>query len=94
MKRYRGTRTIDGLVVTVDGEPLDPRFDIHVYEDRGFEWSYVGSAPMQLALAILADHLGDAESARAAVDSFTDSVIANLDNDWELDSDEIDAALA
>ena len=94
MKHYSGRRTIDGIVVTVDGEALDARFDIEVYDEKGFEWSYEGSAPRQLALAILADHAGDAEKARAASESFMVQVIANLDNDWVLTSTDIDAALA
>ena len=94
MKQYNGKRTIDGIVVTVDGAPLDKRFDIRIFDEKGFEWSYEGSAPRQLALAILADHFGDAERASARVDSFMKSVIANLDNDWELTSSDIDKALA
>ena len=94
MKHYSGRRTIDGIVVTVDDAPLDERYDVEVYDDKGFEWSYEGTAPRQLALAILMDHLQDAEKARNAVESFTASVIANLDNDWTLSSDEINAALS
>lgn len=94
MKQYSGKRTIDGIVVTVDGAPLDERFDIRVYDEKGFEWSYEGSAPRQLALAILADHLGDADAANGKVESFMQSVIANLDNDWTLTSSDIDDALS
>ncbi|UCH47790.1 MAG: hypothetical protein JSU95_17340 [Betaproteobacteria bacterium] len=94
MKRYSGKRTIDGIFVTVDGAPLNERFDIHVFDEKGFEWSYEGSAPRQLALAILVDHLGDPDVASSKVESFMQSVIANLDNDWELTSSDIDAALA
>lgn len=94
MKHYSGQRTIDGISVTVDGQALDPRFDIKIFDDKGFEWSYEGSAPRQLALAILADHYGNAEKAQAAVESFMRSVIADLDNDWTLSSKEIDEALA
>ena len=93
MKRYNGQRTIDGIVVTVDDVPLDPRFDVQVFDEKGFEWSYEGSAPRQLALAILIDHLQDETQARAAVDTFTSNVIANLDNDWILTSQEIEGAL-
>ena len=94
MKQYSGKRTIDGIVVTVDGAPLDERFDIQVFDEKGFEWSYEGSAPRQLALAILADHLGDVDAARGKVEPFMTSVIANLDNDWTLTSQEIDEALS
>jgi len=94
MKRYSGKRTIDGIVVTVDDAPLDKRFDIRIFDERGFEWSYEGSAPRQLALAILADHLGDADMACSKVETFMRSVIANLDNDWTLSSSDVDEALA
>lgn len=93
MKTYRGDRTIDGLNVTVDGAPLDERFDIEVYDDKGFEWSYEGTAPRQLALAILADHFQDPARARGSSEVFMKSVVANLDNDWVLTSDEIERAL-
>lgn len=94
MKQYDGKRTIDGIVVTVDGAPLDARFDVRVFDDKGFEWSYEGSAPRQLALGILADHFGDTDRALAQVERFMKSVIANLDNDWTLTSSDIEQALA
>ena len=37
MKTYEGGRSLDGAVVTVDGAPLDPRFDIHRFSRTGFE---------------------------------------------------------
>jgi len=94
MKEYCGQRTIDGIVVTVNGAPLDERFDIQVFDEKGFEWSYEGTAPRQLALAVLADHFDDANLARDKVESFMISLVANLDNDWTLTSQDIDAALA
>jgi len=32
-------------VVTVDGKPLDPRFDLKVFSRSGFEWTYAGDGP-------------------------------------------------
>lgn len=93
MKTYRGARTIDGIQVTVNGQPLDERVDIHQFTDGGFEWTYEGDAPQQLALALLADHLGDNEQAFALCSRFTRQVIADLDNEWVLSSADIDAAL-
>jgi len=93
MKSYSGERTIDGLVVTVDGAPLDEQFDVHVYEDKGFEWSYEGDAPRQLALAILVDHFGDPHDAERHVEEFMKNVVANLDNEWTLTTDDIRKAL-
>ena len=93
MKRYVGDRTIDGVKVTVDGVPLNPRTDVTEYSKNGFEWSYEGPEPRQLALALLVDHLGEAEAAKRAVEPFMCAVVANFDNEWEMTSADIDAAL-
>lgn len=94
MKLYEGGRSLDGAVVTVDGHPLDPRFDIHRFSAAGFEWTYVGDGPRQLALALLADHLGDAPRALALTEPFMRAVVAELDNAWRLTGAEIDQVLA
>ncbi len=93
-KTYAGDRTIDGIKVTVDGELLNERYDIETFTDLGFEWTYVGPAPQQLALAILADHLSDDKQALALSEALTIKVISELDNSWTLTSEEIDAVLA
>jgi len=93
MKRFCGDRTIDGIKVTVDGRPLDQRLDLHRYTANGFEWSYEGDEPLQLALAILVEHLNDPSAAQALVDPFMTSVVANFGNEWEMTSADIDAAL-
>ena len=93
MKMYSGARTIDGIQVTVDGQPLDERVDIHQFTDGGFEWTYEGDAPRQLALALLSDHLDDNKQALALCTRFTRQVVANLDNEWALSSADIDTAL-
>jgi hypothetical protein len=94
MKTFCGDRTIDGVKATVDGKPLDQRLDLHRYTANGFEWSYEGPEPRQLALAILAAHLDDPAQARIMVEPFMKSVVANFGNDWEMTSADIDAALA
>lgn len=94
MKIYEGARTIDGIKVTVDGVPLDERTDIEQFSNSGFEWTYRGDAPRQLALALLADHLGDDARAMSLSETFMSQVIANLDNDWRLTSGDIDQAIA
>lgn len=93
MKRYVGDRTIDGVKVTVDGKPLDPAMSVAEYSKNGFEWSYEGPEPRQLALALLVDHLGDKEAAKAAAEPFMEAVVANFDNEWEMNSDDLDLAL-
>lgn len=93
MKVYEGGRSLDGAVVTVDGAPLDPRFDIHRFSRMGFEWTYEGDGPRQLALALLADHLDDPQRALALTEGFMRAVVAELDNAWRLTGADIDASL-
>jgi len=93
MKTYEGKRTIDGLVVTVDGRRLDEHYDVKRFTKYGFEWTYEGDSPQQLALAILVDHLGDSQRAIRLSQPFMQRIIANLDNDWTLRSEDIDAAI-
>jgi len=94
MKIYEGGRSLDGAVVTVDGMPLNPRYDLKRYSPAGFEWTYEGDGPRQLALALLADHLGDGAKALALTERFMREVVSELDNAWRLTSEEIDTALA
>jgi hypothetical protein len=93
MKVYQGKRTIDGLVVTVDGRPLAEHYEIKRFTRFGFEWTYEGESPRQLALAILADYLGDSDRAIRLSEPFMKLVVANLDNDWRLTGAEVEAAL-
>jgi Family of unknown function (DUF6166) len=93
MKTYVGGRSLAGAEVTVDGQPLAPRFDLKRLSPTGFEWTYEGNGPAQLALALLADHLGDDAKALQLYEPFMRAVVADLDNSWELTSAEIDAAL-
>jgi hypothetical protein len=93
MKTYEGKRTIDGLVVTVDGCPLPEHYEVKRFTKYGFEWTYDGDSPQQLALAILFDQTGDKDRAIALSATYMQDVIANLDNDWTLTGDEIDAYL-
>jgi Family of unknown function (DUF6166) len=94
MKVYTGDRTIDGVKVTVDGAPLDPCVKVEEFSKNGFEWSYEGPEPCQLALALLVDHLGDKTAAKAMVEPFMREIVANFGNEWEMTSADIDAALA
>jgi hypothetical protein len=91
MPRYEGRRTIDGLVVTRDGERLDEHYEVKRFTKYGFEWTYEGDSPQQLALAILFDHIGDKERAIRLSAPFMKRVVANFDNDWTLGSTEIAA---
>ena len=93
MKVYEGARSLAGALVTVNGEPLPLRLDLKRLSPAGFEWTYEGAGPAQLALALLADHLGDDQAALRQYARFMRDVVANLDNAWRLTSDDIDTAL-
>ncbi|MGB8039076.1 MAG: DUF6166 domain-containing protein [Pseudolabrys sp.] len=93
MKIYEGKRTIDGLVVTVDGQHLSEHYEVKRYTTFGFEWTYEGDSPRQLALAILVDYLGDKERAIQLSEPFMAKIVANLDNDWRLTGAEIETAV-
>jgi Family of unknown function (DUF6166) len=93
MKTYEGKRTIDGLVVTVDGKPLDEHYEVKRFTKYGFEWTYEGESPQQLALAILFDYLGDKDRAIRLSEPFMRDIVANLDNDWIISGERIDVFL-
>jgi hypothetical protein len=93
MATFEGRRTIDGLVVTVDGRPLPEHYEVKRFTSWGFEWTYEGDSPRQLALALLVEHLEDNARAIRLSEPFMREVVANLDNDWTLSSDEIDRAI-
>ena len=95
MKTYKGLRRFYAVDVTVNGRPLNPRLDLYNHSPTGFEWGYCGSGPAQLALAILADHLGDDEQAFNLYQRFKWAVIAELPRggSWTLTSRDIDKAI-
>jgi hypothetical protein len=93
MKTYEGKRTIDGLVVSVDGAPLPEHYEVKRFTKYGFEWTYEGESPQQLALAILVDYLGDRDKAIRLSEPFMKKIVANFDNDWRLTGAEVEAAV-
>ena len=91
MKRYEGRREGYAVIVTVDGQRLNPRLDLWNHSPSGFEWSYGGSGPAQLALAILADHCANDTEAFNLHHRFKWTVIAELPKrGWTLTSGEIE----
>lgn len=93
MKIYEGERTLAGAVVTVDGARLPMRRELRDF-CAYFEWTYEGDGPRQLALALLADHLGEGEQALRLTEGFMRDVVAALDNAWRLTSADLAAAVA
>jgi hypothetical protein len=80
-------------VVTVDGQKLPEHYEVKQFTTWGFEWTYEGESPRQLALAILYDHTGDKERAIRLSEPFMMKVVANLDNDWVLTSEQVESAI-
>ena len=93
---YRGQRDLTAPVgeeveVTVDGTPLDYRFDLLSASPSGFEWGYGGSGPAQLAIAILAHAYSD-EFAKSNYQRLKDRIISELPEDWwSLNTTDLDA---
>jgi len=94
VKIYEGIRQGHAVDVTVNGCRLDPRFDLWNHSPTGFEWGYGGSGPAQLALALLADHLDDADEAVALHQSFKRAVVEKLPpRHWTLTSQQMEQTL-
>jgi uncharacterized protein DUF6166 len=94
MKRYEGKRNGTAADVTVDGVPLNPRLDLWNHSPSGFEWGYAGSGPGQLALALLADCLGDDQEAVEWHQDYKAAVVAGLHYaGWTLTEEDIEETL-
>ncbi|MGH7866172.1 MAG: DUF6166 domain-containing protein [Candidatus Dormibacteraceae bacterium] len=95
MKRYQGVRTGSAVDVTVDGRHLNPRLDLWNHSPTGFEWGYNGSGPAQLAIALLADCLGDDEAALRWYQDYKGEIVVCLPHrGWALTEEEIQRAVA
>jgi Family of unknown function (DUF6166) len=80
---YIGTRDGNGTIEVrkqideLPAVPLDPRLDLRNHSPTGFEIAYGGSGPAQLAIALLADVMGD-EFAEAHYQAYKQRIIAAL----------------
>ena len=93
MKTYHGNRTERGCEVTVDGEPLPHRSDLSGNATSAFDWGFVGTG--QLSVALLSDFLGDDPKAKAMCDAFEKKVVAQLPHrSWTLTGQNLTDALA
>ena len=98
MKIYRGYKVSPGpcrVTVSEGGTTwnLDPRNDLRDHSPDGFNFGYEGSGPAQLALAMLAEHLQNDEEALRWYQYFKRALIARLNGDWQLTTDQIEAVM-
>jgi hypothetical protein len=63
---------------------LEPRLELHNHSPTGFAWGYGGSGPAQLALALLADALGDDERALALYQDFKWRCVSRFAREWRI----------
>jgi hypothetical protein len=97
MTTYSGSRQSNGTTrVTVNGQPLDIRASFRSGSSTAFDWGYEGrGGPTQLALAILAHHLDDDDSARRHYEHFLHSVVRSLPREhWSLTEAQVDLGLS
>lgn len=89
-----GRREDGEAFVTVDGKPLPERHDLRNHSPTGLEWGYAGSGPAQLALALLADAVGDDQVALDNYMEFKFRVVAKLPRDgWGMTDEDVLAKL-
>ena len=83
-------RTESGVTCTINNRPVSPRNDLRNHSPDGFEFGYGGSGPAQLALAILADALGDDERALNLYQQFKWDIVSRQKvNHWELSKEDV-----
>ncbi len=92
MKTYTGERTFDAVVVMVDDKPLPERRDVKQCSQNAFEWGFEGPEVEQLAVALLADAVGE-EAARECSAAFMKTIAANFANEWEMTDEQIREAV-
>ena len=96
---YEGHRRSDcgGQEVIIRREPegsvvpLHPSWSQRVYNHSpdGFNWGYLGSGPAQLALALLLDATRDENLSLRHYQDFKFMVVANFEDDWSINQEEI-----
>ncbi|MGC1954448.1 MAG: DUF6166 domain-containing protein [Gammaproteobacteria bacterium] len=102
-KVYRGRRVRWGPMVEVDGKPLLPRYDLRHYArmftkqptGSAFSWGDASPGSAQLALALLADCLGDDAKAIDLHMAFRVRCIDRLPHSgWRLTEERLRAMIA
>src|SRR5437868_3513789 len=78
-----------GPLLPIGSVYLAPRLDLRNHSPTGFNWGYGGSGPAQLALAILADCVGDV-LAQDYYQRFKFAVVAGLPHEgWVIRQEDV-----
>ncbi len=88
--RYLGYRTIDGLVVTVNGKALPLYRELADFADGEIEWGYEGDAPLQLAFALVMSRRSDKDLALRIAKPLMVHIVSQMANEWELSGGQLD----
>ena len=98
MRTYRAAQNGDAIVVCQDEHrwQLKPRLDLRNHSPTGMAWGYSGSGASQLALALLAQELGDDQRALRLYQQFKFRAIAvmDIDGSFAINSEDIQAHVA
>ena len=87
MRVYKGVRSTEGCVVTVNSQPLPPR--LRPDSTGGFNWGDIDEAAGELAYSLLADVVGINE-ARSFAQHYKQTVVSSLPHErWRLTAEEI-----
>jgi hypothetical protein len=85
---YRVVIEDDDGTGRINYQELPLRLDLINKSPTGFSWGYNGSGPAQLALALLADAIGD-EEALKIYQSFKNYYVVVLPSEWYAPAEEI-----
>jgi hypothetical protein len=107
-KSYHGRRGRNGTEVWVEEfcpsgkprreqtivRPLPLQFELRNHSPTGFAWGYCGSAPAQLALALLMDATGEPTLALRHYQEFKFRFVAGWREEWRITETEIRSFVA
>ena len=79
----------DAAIGSSTERALPLQLEIRGHSPTGFQWGYSGSGPAQLALALLADALGETEHAQMHYQDFKREFVSGWGDSWSITASEI-----
>lgn len=90
--RFTGDKSFDDdCTVLLDGKRFDHKYSCQWrnHSPDGFSWGYTGSGPAQLALAILLQETADPQLSLYLYQTYKNSVISQLPDEFVITSDDV-----